>query len=142
MQRAKLLAAGVFRIGEKYLGLSMPEAWRALNVDEGPLLADILASGLHGKADENRSYSARITFNTLATGRVNNGLFFFLFPGVEYLQSAYPYAKKHPILLPVAWVHRLLRYLWLQERREDFSTAKSVRIWQERIRLMQKYGIM
>lgn len=30
-----------------------------------------------------------------------------LFPPVHKLQQKYPYSKKHPVLLPIAWMHRL-----------------------------------
>ena len=31
-----------------------------------------------------------------------------LFPSVEKLKKKFPYAGKHPILIPVAWLHRLI----------------------------------
>ena len=49
--RADRFASAIFRIGAKYLGLAMPAAWEDTDVDEVPLLEDILTGGLYGIAD-------------------------------------------------------------------------------------------
>ncbi len=38
------------------------------------------------------------------------------FPPVEKLTASYTYAKKRPVLLPVAWVHRLFKAVFIDKR--------------------------
>ena len=138
--RADRFAAAIFSIGERHLGISMPEAWRGCDVDEEPLLEDILSGGLYGIADENRLHSSRITLS--ARAGTKGGVLHSLFPDADYLRQRYPYAKKHPLLLPAAWAQRLLEYLKRTGQKEGVSAAESIRIGQERVRLMERYGII
>ncbi len=52
----------------------------------------------------------------------------FLFPGINKLDSRYEYAKKHHILLPIAWIHRLIISIF----RKDLRLKEKLRV----IRLM------
>ncbi|MEG0952198.1 nucleotidyltransferase domain-containing protein [Niameybacter sp.] len=53
----------------------------------------------HGIAREKKSK---------ATGSTNGSFIRFIFPKASSLSHQYNYAKKYPICLPIAWVHRLL----------------------------------
>lgn len=48
-----------------------------------------------------------------------------LFPSKRYLQNQCPYAKKHPILLPVAWLNRLFNAVF-KRKAHSKSTIKSI----------------
>ncbi len=141
-QKIDLFTAAVFRIAENYLGFSMPEIFQNIITDEKPLLEDILSGGLYGVNDINRAHSANITLDAVAAhkqGRIKAGVLRSLFPGKEYLQSQFSYAKVHPFLLPVAWTHRIFRYL----RNEKGSTsAETIRIGKKRVELLKIYGII
>lgn len=139
--RADLFAAAIFRIAEKHLGVPAPAVFRDTDVDEAPLLDDILTGGLYGIADENRLHSSRITLEARA-GRRSGGLLRAVFPGAEYLRSRFPYARKHGVLVPAAWAHRLLLYAKRSAKQTSVSAAESVRIGQERVRLMEIYKII
>lgn len=146
MIRAEVFAAGLFRIGWRYLGFDLeksryPLQWQAIYVDEGPLLADILEAGVYGGADENRHHSSNLTLravSTQKTGRSGAGaLLKTAFPSAKDLEGRYPYLKNKPLLLPVAWTERLLKYGKSTKR-----ASESIRIGNERIELLKKYGVI
>lgn len=65
----------------------------------------IIESGVYGRSDLSQNFA-----NYISKSEEKNLKSFFrvLFPTVDGLVSKYDYAKKYRILLPVAWVHRLL----------------------------------
>lgn len=65
-----------------------------------------------------------------------------LFPKREYLERRYPYLKKHPYLLPVAWAQRLAHYASEKQSGTDNSASGSIKLAKERIELMKRYGVM
>ena len=145
--RCEGFLAAVLTVGEKYLGVPRPAAFAGAEVDEGPLLADILAAGLHG-TEADRIHSAPITLGAAedqALGRRRDGpLTKALFPGVKTLSGRYPYLQKHPWLLPAAWVSRGAAY-WKAGRlhgKRRQSPAASLRIGKERVALLETYGII
>ena len=66
------------------------------------------------------------------------------FPGTESLSSHYSYAKRFPILLPFAWIHRALQLAFVG--REGMSGAdnvkKSLDILNSRKRLLSRYNLL
>lgn len=140
--RADTFAAAIFRIGERRLGVPAPAAFRDADLDEAPLLEDILAGGHYGIADENRLHSSGITLSARAGGHRTDGLLRSLFPGADYLRGCYPYARKCAALIPVAWAQRLFAYLRRSGERHGVSAAESIRIGGERVRLMELYKII
>ena len=144
--RCHRFTAAVYRIGEKHLGIPAPAAFAALEVDEGPLLTDVLESGLHG-ADIDRLHSANITLTTVADAREGNrtakgGLRASLFPSAQKLSGSYPILKKHPWMVPAAWTHRLTGYLLHRRKYGKQSPTASLRIGRERVALLQQYDII
>jgi len=111
-------------------------------VDEAPLLDDILTGGLYGVSDINRAHSSNITLEARASGRKRASPLAALFPGAEFLRSSFPYARKHAVLLPAAWAHRILRYLIRSGKAPGVSASESVRIGRERVLLLKRYGII
>ena len=140
--KADRFAAAIFRIGEKHLSIPSPAAFRDDSLDEAPLLEDILTGGLYGIADKNRLHSGNITLSARAAGHRGGGVLRSLFPGADYLRTYYPYTRKCAALLPVAWAQRLFKYLKRSGAEQGVSAAESVRIGQERIRLMELYKII
>ena len=65
-----------------------------------------------------------------------------IFPKKEYLERRYPYLKKHPYLLPVAWVQRIAHYAGEKQTSADNSAAGSIKLAKERIELMKMYDII
>jgi hypothetical protein len=149
--RAEQFAAGLFRIGWKYLGFSLehsrfPIQWQAIYVDEEPLLLDILLSGIYGGATMSRQHSSTITLEAVAAQRQgkksSGGVRKSLFPPAKDLEGRYPYLKTKPFLLPVAWTSRILHYRKETAGSRSNNPGDALRIGSERIDLLKKYGVL
>lgn len=151
-----IFAAAIFKIIKKYL---LPElataptnaqnsaytAFSSIRTDEGPLLEDMLSGGIYGLSDPDRVHSANMTLTAAEASRegkgTGHGVLRSLFPSAAYLKNCFPYAKKHPILVPVAWAHRLYRYM--KRTSGAFrSSMRTIRAGKKRIAMMKKYGIV
>ena len=135
--------AALFQIAHKHLTMNeIPAPFVGIEVDEQPLLEDILSGGLYGTVDIDRVHSGNMTLDAVAAqkqGRRGSGVWHSLFPGAAYLQGHFPYAKKHPILLPLAWAQRLGNYL---ARSSKSNLAETIRIGQARIDLLKQYKVI
>lgn len=149
--RAEKFTAALFRIGEKYLVFdpdqaAWPDAWRQLQVDELPMLEDLLSGGLYGTAKTSRKHSSNITLDAVIAqkkGRkTKNAFLLSAFPPVAKLQNQYPYLKRHRYLLPIAWCSRFWEYVKETRHSRDSNAADSLKIGSERIALMKVYGIL
>ena len=141
----EVFAAALLRIAYRYLTMkTIPNSFAKIDIDEEPLLEDILTGGLYGVADINRAHSSNMTLHAVATqakGRSSSGVWHSLFPGKAYLQNHFSYAKSYPILLPIAWANRIWNYL----KRSNGSAqnpTESIRIGHARIELLKKYRII
>ena len=149
--RAERFAGAIFAIGRRHLGLDVrqaayPESWQALEVDEMPILLDLLSAGLYGDASMSRKHSSNITLDAMAaqkTGKKARGaLLSSVFPSARQLKGRYPYLKKHPYLLPVAWGSRLLHYGAERRNTRQNNAADALKIGNKRLELMKFYGIL
>ena len=150
--RAEQFAAALMKIGQKHFGFdpmaaSMPQAWQAIEVDEGPMLSDLLDSGVFGDATMSRKHSSTLTLNAVAADKrgkkAGKNVMRTLFPSRKALEGRYPFLRTKPWLLPVAWARRIAHYAW--ERRgagADNRAAESLRIGSERVELLRRYGII
>ena len=134
--RADRFAAAIFMIGEKHLGISAPETFRFPDVDEEPLLNDLLDSGVYGSSTADRQHSSTVTLHAVS-GKKRGRLSASLFPSAKQLEGRYPYLKKHPWLLPAAWCSRIFSY-----SREKSSPTQALQIGQRRVELLRQYGII
>ena len=142
---AATFAAAAFRIARDYLGIEfdLPMPWDA-SIDAEPLLHDTLCGGVYGSNDLTRLHSSTVTLNAVKASRTGekSSVLRTLFPKREYLERRYPYLKKRPYLLPVAWVQRLAHYASEKQSGADNSASGSIKLGKERIELMKRYGIM
>ena len=142
---AATFAAAAFRIARDYLGIDfdLPMPWDA-SIDVEPLLHDSLCGGVYGSNDLTRLHSSTVTLNAVKSSR--NGrkstVLRTIFPVKTYLESRYPYLKKRPYLLPVAWAQRLAHYASEKQSSAGNSASGSIKLGKERIELMKRYGIM
>lgn len=44
-------------------------------------------------------------------------LFHWIFPSFEYMKGCFLYARKHPVLIPAAWFHRLFKALFVHNKK-------------------------
>lgn len=148
---ADKFAAALFQIGSKYLVFdpeqaAYPVIWRKIKVDEMPMLDDLLSSGIYGDSNMSRKHSSNITLDAVAAqkqGRKAKGIMLSsVFPSVGQLESRYPYLKKHPYLLPIAWCSRLWKYFKETKHSRNNNAAEALKIGNERINLMKEYGIL
>ena len=143
--RCDRFVSAVYRIGERWLDLPAPELFAAIDVDESALLDDVLASGLHG-AEIDRLHSANITLGAVSDsneGKKRSGsLAKTLFPSAKKLSGRYPYLVRKPWLLPVAWTSRIVGYWKDRERFSEQNPGASLRIGAERVKLLERYGVI
>ena len=144
-RQAERFAAALYRIGEQWLDLPIPEPFAVVDADPAELLEDVLASGLHG-AEIDRLHSANITLGAVEdhnAGRVpSGGLAKTLFPSAKKLSGRYPWLEKRPWLLPAAWISRIGTYLKERGKYGEQSPTASLRIGSERVKLLERYGII
>ena len=142
---AATFAAAAFRIAREYLGIEfdLPAPWSDA-VDAEPLLHDSLCGGVYGSNDLTRLHSSTVTLNAVKASRTGekSSVLRTVFPKREYLERRYPYLKKHPYLLPVAWVQRIAHYASEKQPGADNSASGSIKLAKERIELMTQYDIM
>lgn len=142
---AATFAAAAFRIAKDYLGIAfdLSTPWDA-SIDVEPLLHDTLCGGVYGSNDLTRLHSSTVTLNAVKASRTGekSSVLRTIFPEKTYLESRYPYLKKRPYLLPVAWVQRLAHYAGEKKTGADNSASGSIKLAKERIELMKRYGIM
>ena len=142
---AAKFAAAAFRIARDYLGIDfdLPMPWDA-SIDVEPLLHDTLCGGVYGSNDLTRLHSSTVTLNAVKASRTGekSSVLSTVFPKREYLERRYPYLKKRPYLLPVAWVQRIAHYASEKQAGTDNSASGSIKLGKERIELMKRYGIM
>ena len=142
---AATFAAAAFRIARDYLGIEfdLPAPWSDA-VDAEPLLHDSLCGGVYGSNDLTRLHSSTVTLNAVKASRTGekSGVLRTVFPKREYLERRYPYLKKRPYLLPVAWAQRLVHYAGEKKTGADSSASGSIMLAKERIELMKRYGVM
>lgn len=142
---AATFAAAAFRIARDYLGIDfdLPMPWDA-SIDVEPLLHDTLCGGVYGSNDLTRLHSSTVTLNAVKASRTGekSSVLSTVFPKREYLERNYPYLKKRPYLLPVAWVQRIAHYASEKRSGAGSSASGSIKLAKERIELMKRYGIM
>ena len=142
---AATFAAAAFRIARDYLGIEfdLPAPWSDA-VDAEPLLHDSLCGGVYGSNDLTRLHSSTVTLNAVKASRTGekSSVLSTLVPKREYLEHRYPYLKKRPYLLPVAWVQRIAHYASEKKAGTDNSASGSIKLAKERIELMKRYDIM
>ena len=149
--RAEKFAAAIFQIGKNYLIFDpdracYPDAWRQLRVDELPMLEDLLSGGLYGDVSMSRKHSSNITLDAVSAqkqGRKAKGAFLAsVFPAASKLEGRYPYLKKHPYLVPVAWGSRIWDYARKTKNSQSNNASDALKIGNERIALLKEYGII
>lgn len=142
---AATFAAAAFCVARAYLGIEfdLPAPWNA-SVDVEPLLHDTLCGGVYGSNDYTRLHSSTVTLNAVKASRTGekSSVLSTVFPKREYLERRYPYLKKRPYMLPVAWVQRIAHYASEKQSGAGSSASGSIKLAKERIELMKQYDIM
>lgn len=149
---AKLLglyafASAILTLGQRYL--SMPDGrWTAgaLHDEDAAesLLLDLLDAGVFGHRTEERKRSAAVVYRAYETDDADSGrIRRALFPSAASLKAPYLYARRHPVLLPAAWIHRWANYLWslITGKARHADTTAGLQVADERLRLLDQLGL-
>lgn len=143
----------LFDIGDRYLGFNcseIPLKDRQLIVaDSENLLVDMLDSGTFGKSSMGRIHSSKITMSAADKGfseenkKVRLSVKSSLFPPKSYMKQKYQYLQKRSYLLPVAYCHRIIRYLKQRKTQSRYSKEiDSIAMGKKRMELMRQYGVL
>ena len=148
---ADLFTAALFRIGQKYLTFDpvlagYPKEWQEIQVDEQLMLDDLLDAGIYGDGTMSRKHSSNITLNAVSAQKqgkkAEHSVLKTLFPPAKSMERRYPYLKKYPMLLPVAWVSRILKYRQETSKSQNNDAAQAVAIGNRRVALLKQYKIL
>lgn len=149
--RGVKFTAALLKIGEKHLVFDpaqacLPACWQEIEVYEMPMLEDLLDSGIYGNATMSRKHSSNITLDAMTAQnkgkKARTSVAGALFPSAKKLEGRYPWLKKHPYLLPVAWTDRIIKYGKETRSSSNSDAADAMRIGKERIDLMREYDIL
>ena len=150
--QAKLLglypfASAILELGVQYL--SMPKGKWSKGAQSDPeaaqdLLMDLLDAGVFGNRTEERVSSAAVVYRTYDakdgdSGRIRRAIF----PSAGTLKAPYLYARRHPLLLPIAWVHRWLNYGWslMTGKKKHSDTTAGLQVADARLKLLDELGL-
>ena len=144
--RAETFSSALFAIGVRHLGFAPMAPWDAMDVDELPLLGDVLASGVYGSADPSRTHSSTITLEAVISQKQHKSsrgsLLSAAFPPAQMLEGRYPWLKERHYLLPAAWASRMVTYLLEARSHANGSPSDALRIGSERLALLKRYDIL
>lgn len=106
-------AVSILWICNVYLKLEVPDTYLSIvqpNDHEKYhiLFEDILRSGEFGRKDKSYSINKKLAEYGLDESSCSDNPISFIFPSRRKLSNVYDYAKKHPYLLPFAWIHRFI----------------------------------
>ena len=139
---------GLAEIGRKFLGFSFekvhyPVFLQKEHVNCEHLILDLLDSGIFGDSTMERKHSSNITLAAAESGKKDTvaSVKASLFPGKAYMEKGYPWIKKCPWLLPVAWGMRIVGYL-KSKRKSSKEEPGGVEIGMSRVELLREYGII
>lgn len=146
----EFFATALFKIGKKYLIFDeekacFPEEWRKIKVDESMLMQDILDAGVYGYEGGARKHSSNLTLNEVNFqwhGKAGNSVWKTVFPPLKSMRNQFSFLKKHPFLLPAAWLIRILRYEKETRKNIHKNVTDALKIGNRRIELMRKYKII
>ena len=137
--------AGLFRIGQERFGFDMPDVFADIVVDPQLLLEDVLSGGLYGVNDTKRAHSANMTLDAVAAdraGKKKRAVVRSVFLPLRSMSRKYPYLRKLPFLLPVAWVQRVIVYISEQKSSGAAGPSRTIQIGRKRIDLLREYDII
>jgi hypothetical protein len=149
--RAEKFAAALFAIGEKYLVFSpekacYPHIWRQIPADPEALLMDMLRGGIYGYAERSRMHSSNMTLNAVSADkkgkRSNGNILRTVLPSAKNMEGRFPYLKRMPYLLPVAWASRIIGYAKETVTQPNTGASEVLRVGSQRIELLRHYDII
>lgn len=152
---AGYFAAAIFKIGQKYLVFDPLKArcpaqfYQSFDVDEKPLLKDILSAGLYGDASVSRKHSSLLMLYAMKMQRNRfilltylTGSMTLLFPEKQATGNRYTSYRSKSCPLPFVWLKRWQKYFTDGQTShpvmEGFNTIK---LGKQRIQMIKQYKL-
>lgn len=141
----------VFTVCKELFEINVPFKYISTSIENDAyidmFIEDILSGGVFGYRDTERLVGIqllRYSGNTSAVKKLRklSLLMSYLFPKPDSLGTRYAYAKKNPILYPIAWIHRLFYNMYYRDLNAvaqiSFSSSeKPMKVYLKRARLLQ-----
>ena len=144
--RLLLFAKAVFLLADQLSSGHVPLSakWDGVLTDPAPMLDDLLIGGVFGSSSQDRLHSATVTLHAAQASRSGgrSGILKTVFPPRKELVGQYPKLEKSALLLPVVWGKRLIRYAKEMKSGKKSRPAESLRIAEDRLRLLRLYGVI
>ena len=149
--RCDRFATALFRIGERHLDFDpekahYPHFWNEEPVDETALLEDLLDGGIYGSSDRSRVHSSNMTLNAVSDDKkgkkAKRSILRTVFPSAKSIEGRFPYLRRKPYLLPVAWTCRIFGYAKESITDPDSGASEVIRTGSKRIELLRHYDII
>lgn len=105
--------------------------------DYQDLFEDIMDAGIFGQSSSERIHSATITLNTISDGKTS--VLKSIFPSLKEMQGKYKYLNKYPVLLPFAYLSRIVNY---KKNNSSKNSQRTIEVGKQRIELLKKYRVI
>ena len=105
--------------------------------DYQDLFDDIMDAGIFGQSSSERIHSATMTLNTISDGKTS--VLKSIFPSLKEMQGKYKYLNKYPVLLPFAYLSRIVNY---KKNNSSKNSQRTIEVGKQRIELLKKYRVI
>lgn len=133
------LYGDILEIGNTYLGFDLDNVFGKSFPEK--LLDEIFSAGVFGHTSKERIGSKVKVAAAVASGGKQNRIR-MIFPQLDSMREFYTVLYKHPYLLPVMWIVRMVRYVFRLSTGKTYNVLKSEEIANERIQLLKDYDII
>lgn len=130
-----LFAMAHDRLEFDYTKIRVPEGIDKSDYQD--LFDDIMDAGIFGQSSSERIHSATITLNTISDGKTS--VLKSIFPSLKEMQGKYKYLNKYPVLLPFAYLSRIVNY---KKNNSSKNSQRTIEVGKQRIELLKKYRVI
>lgn len=128
----------IFKVCNILFNMDIPKELSDANKINGKFInifiEDIFNNGVSGRKDESTIFANEIAFDKNNNSSISKKFLNLLFPPLSQLSDKYFYAKKHKILLPIAWIHHLFE----GANNKDYSLLSKIKILTNTIYVAKK----
>lgn len=139
---ATTFTKALFSLADSKLGFNLqatlPRRFLEDTASFEPLLEDILDSGIYGTSTLSRAHSSN--FTKISGDKKKPSVLSKVFPSAKTVRRKYRYAKS-PLLLPIAYVHRIVDYSGEVLKRKGSNPITSAKIGAQRAELIKYYSL-
>lgn len=133
------LYADLISIGNRYFGYSFDPCFDVVNPER--LLESAFTMGTFGNSTKELAGSEVIIYSAVNSGRKPSA-FRMLFLPMSEMKSHFKVLYRHPYLLPVMWVWRIIRYTYRILTGKKAKLSESEQIANEKIQLLRDYNLI